>query len=217
MRSPHARLGGSPCPVVCIAARVKENGGWTRHKQQILSPVPGRSRSPMTASFPRIGGARLIRRALWTRGSRRTGPIRRRPSRRRRPRAPVSSAIRAQAFAGTYATTWCSASSPDAPTVAIACQCGSGAIAQSLLGPARARQAARQPDSDYLLDHTSTHPLPCFARSSPRRASQMPRSNERGKRTGRSAQEPGGSETLVTVHIIETTTAENPSGVATGS
>ena len=77
-------------------------------------------------------------------------------------------------------------------------------------------EAARQPDSDYLLDHRGTHPLPA---SLDHRALSEPDAPEQRarNRTGRSAQNPGGPETLVTVHIMETTTAENPSGVATGS
>jgi hypothetical protein len=77
-------------------------------------------------------------------------------------------------------------------------------------------EAARQPDTDYLLDHTSPHPL---SDSLDHRRLSEPDAPEQqaGKRTGRSAQEPGGSETLVTVHFIETTAAENRSGVAAGS
>jgi hypothetical protein len=77
-------------------------------------------------------------------------------------------------------------------------------------------EAARQPDSDYLLDHSSTHSLPAALDHHPLSEPDAPEQRARN-RTGRSAQEPGGSETLVTVHIMETTTAENPSGVAEGS
>jgi hypothetical protein len=77
-------------------------------------------------------------------------------------------------------------------------------------------EAARQPDSDYLLDHSGTHPLPASLDHHPPSEPDAPEQRAR-KRTGRSAQEPGGSETVVTVHIMETTTAENPSGVADGS
>jgi hypothetical protein len=77
-------------------------------------------------------------------------------------------------------------------------------------------EAARQPDTDYLLDHTGPHPLPTSLDH--RRLSEPDAPEQQaGKRTGRSAQEPGGSETLVTVHFIETTAAENRSGVAAGS
>ena len=77
-------------------------------------------------------------------------------------------------------------------------------------------EAARQPDSDYLLDHAGINAL---AASQDHRPLSEPGATEQqaGKRTGRSAQEPGGSETLVTVHIIETSAAENRSGVTAGS
>jgi hypothetical protein len=52
-------------------------------------------------------------------------------------------------------------------------------------------EAARQPGSDYLLDHSGTHPLPA---SLDQRALSEPDAPEQQarKRTGRSAQEPGG-------------------------
>ena len=77
-------------------------------------------------------------------------------------------------------------------------------------------EAARQPDSDYLLDHCGTHPLPSLLDHHPPSEPDAP-DHQAGNKTGRSAHKPGSSETLVTVHIIETTAAENRSGVADGS
>jgi len=77
-------------------------------------------------------------------------------------------------------------------------------------------EAARQPDSDYLLDHTGTRPLPaaldhCML-SEPDAPEQPARASKGGP-----AQESADSATLVTVHILETSAAENQPGVAAGS
>jgi len=77
-------------------------------------------------------------------------------------------------------------------------------------------EATRQPDTDYLLDHTGTNPLPASldlrVLSEPDTEKHQP-----GDRNGHSAREPEGSETLVTVHVLETTAAENSTGAAAGS
>jgi len=77
-------------------------------------------------------------------------------------------------------------------------------------------EAARRPDTDYLLHHAGTTPLPA---SRDHRALSAPDAMEQQARDskGRSAQESTASETLVTVHVLETTAAENPPGVAAGS
>jgi hypothetical protein len=77
-------------------------------------------------------------------------------------------------------------------------------------------EAARQPDTDHLLRHTGTSPLPASpdhgARSETDAAEQQVQDSEESV-----AQEPAASDMLVAVHILETTAAENPSGVAAGS
>ena len=77
-------------------------------------------------------------------------------------------------------------------------------------------EAARQPDADYLLHHTGTSQLPALsdhrALSEPDAAEQQARDSK-----GHSAQESATSEKLVTVHVLKTTAAENPPGVAAGS
>jgi len=77
-------------------------------------------------------------------------------------------------------------------------------------------EAARRPNADYLLDQTGTSPLPTLpdhrALSEPDTAQQRARVSE-----GHSARESAVSETLVTVHVLETTAAENPPGVTAGS
>ena len=169
----------------------------------------------MIASFRRTGAARLTRRALSTRGSRRIGPIRRLLSRTRLPREPASSAIRAPAFAGTRAMTWSSASFPDAPTVAIASRCARLLPALQASWDILELEATRQPDTDDLVRHTGMKPLPA---SLDHRALSEPGAAEQQARTGKEAQpRAGGAEMLVIVHVLDTTAAENPSGVAAGS
>jgi hypothetical protein len=77
-------------------------------------------------------------------------------------------------------------------------------------------EAARQPDTDYLLDHTARGPLPASldhrALSEPDGAEQHARDSK-----GRPVQESAVSEALVTVHVLESTAAENPTGVTAGS
>jgi hypothetical protein len=77
-------------------------------------------------------------------------------------------------------------------------------------------EAARQPDTDYLLHHSSSGPLPA---SPDHRALGDPDTAEQHARdsTELPAQEPAVPETLVTVHVLETTAAENPTGLAAGS
>jgi hypothetical protein len=77
-------------------------------------------------------------------------------------------------------------------------------------------EAARQPDTDYLLHHTGTHQLP---ESPDQRA---PSESDAAEQHARASQEgpsqvSADSETLVTVHVLETSAAENPPGVAAGS
>jgi hypothetical protein len=77
-------------------------------------------------------------------------------------------------------------------------------------------EATRQPDTDHLLRHTGTSPLPASpdhrARSEPGAAEQQAQNSE-----GRPDPESTVSEMLVAVHVLETTAAETPSGVAAGS
>ena len=76
-------------------------------------------------------------------------------------------------------------------------------------------EAARQPDADHLLRHTSTGPLPAssdhHAPSEADAAQQLARPSE-----GSAAQESADSELVVAVHVLEATAAENPPGVAAG-
>jgi hypothetical protein len=71
-------------------------------------------------------------------------------------------------------------------------------------------EAARQPDSDHLLRHTSRAPLP----ATPDQRAAEPRTQGGGRSAN---QEPAGSEMLVAVHVLDPTAAENSSGVAAGS
>jgi hypothetical protein len=77
-------------------------------------------------------------------------------------------------------------------------------------------EAARQPDRDHLLHHTGTGPLP--AEPDQRASGEPDAVVERARESeGRSDREPAVSEMLVAVHILDATTAENPSGVGAGS
>jgi hypothetical protein len=71
-------------------------------------------------------------------------------------------------------------------------------------------EAARQPDTDHLLGHTITGPLP----AAPDRRAPEPRAQGGGRSAN---QEPAGSEMLAAVHVLDPTAAENPSGVPAGS
>jgi hypothetical protein len=77
-------------------------------------------------------------------------------------------------------------------------------------------EASRRPDMDYLLHHTGTSHVPAppdhGAPSTPDAADQHVRDGK-----GRSAQELAVRPTPVTVHVLETTTSENPSAVAASS
>ena len=74
-------------------------------------------------------------------------------------------------------------------------------------------EAVRYPDTDYLLHHTDTIPLPAQSTSGkPDAMEQQARDREESP-----AQESAVSEKLVAVHIFESTAAENASGVAAGS
>lgn len=77
-------------------------------------------------------------------------------------------------------------------------------------------EAARQPDTDHLLHQTGTSQRPA---SPDHRALNEPDAAERQVREskGRSAQESADGERLVTVHVLETSAAENSPGVAAGS
>ncbi len=77
-------------------------------------------------------------------------------------------------------------------------------------------EAARQPDTDHLLHQTGTRELPA---SPDHRALTEPDAAERQAREskGRSVQEPADAERLVTVHVLETSAAENSPGVAASS
>jgi hypothetical protein len=77
-------------------------------------------------------------------------------------------------------------------------------------------EATRQPDTDEVLRHTGPSPLPAspdrHAPGEPDAAEQQARVSE-----GSAAQEPTVSEMLVAVHVLDSTGADNPSGVAAGS
>ena len=77
-------------------------------------------------------------------------------------------------------------------------------------------EAARQPDTDHLLHQTGTSQLPA---SPDHRAQNEPDAAERHVREsqGRPAPESANAERLVTVHVLETSTAENSPGVPAGS
>jgi hypothetical protein len=77
-------------------------------------------------------------------------------------------------------------------------------------------EAARQPDRDYLLDHTGTGPLPA---SPDVRAPSKRDAAERHTRESkaRPAQDSAVAETLVTVHVLDSTATESPTGVTAGS
>jgi hypothetical protein len=71
-------------------------------------------------------------------------------------------------------------------------------------------EAARQPGTDQLLDQqTGTSPLSAIG---PDATAQRAQDSE-----GSATQEPAVPEMLVAVHILETSAAGNPSGVAAGS
>src|SRR5215204_744967 len=133
----------------------------------------------MTASFRRIGAARLTRQVLSTRGSRRIGRTMRLPSRRRVPVRETVPSLKAS---------W------------------------DILE----LEAVRQPDTDNLSHHTGRKALPASldhrAVSESHAAEQQVRESK-----GRLARESGGTDMVVAVHVLETTTAENPPGVAAGS
>jgi hypothetical protein len=77
-------------------------------------------------------------------------------------------------------------------------------------------EAVRQPDTDNLSHHTGRKPLPASldhrAVSEPHAAEQQVTDSK-----GRLARESGGTDMVVAVHVLETTTAENPPGVAASS
>jgi hypothetical protein len=77
-------------------------------------------------------------------------------------------------------------------------------------------EASRRPDTDYLLHHTGASHLPAApdhgVPSEPDAADQHVRDGKR-----RSAQESAVGQTPVTVHVLETTSSENPSAVAASS
>jgi hypothetical protein len=77
-------------------------------------------------------------------------------------------------------------------------------------------EAARQPDPDHLLHEIGTGELP---RSPDHRALNEPDAAARQAREskGRSAQASADAESLVTVHVLETSAAKNSPGVAAGS
>ena len=78
------------------------------------------------------------------------------------------------------------------------------------------REAARRSDTDHLVRHRDTSPP---ATSSNRRPfSELDAAEQQAQDSAGSAiQEPVASEMLVAVHIFDSTTAGNPSGVAAGS
>jgi hypothetical protein len=92
-------------------------------------------------------------------------------------------------------------------------------------------EAARQPDTDQLLQQTGTRLLRAQSPSNQREpAVAGQRVQDRRDRIGpdtteqqaqnsarNAAQEPASPEMAVAVHIFDTTAAENPSGVAAGS
>lgn len=77
-------------------------------------------------------------------------------------------------------------------------------------------EAAQRPDTDHLLHHTGTNhvaaPPDHGARGEPDAAEQQIRDGK-----GRSAQGSAVRQTPVTVHVLETTTSENPPVVAANS
>jgi len=77
-------------------------------------------------------------------------------------------------------------------------------------------EAARQPDTDHLLQQTGTREL--RAAPDPRALNEPDAARRRARGSkGRSAQESADAGKLVTVHVLEPSAAENPSGVAAGS
>jgi hypothetical protein len=77
-------------------------------------------------------------------------------------------------------------------------------------------EATRQPDTDDLVQHTGMKPLPA---SLDHRASSESDAGEQHARASKQgpAQQSADAETLVTVHVLERSAAENPPGVAAGS
>jgi len=77
-------------------------------------------------------------------------------------------------------------------------------------------EAVHQPDTDFISHHTGRKPLPSSldhrALSEPHAAEQQVKDGK-----GRAAQESAGTDMVVAVHVLETTAAENPPGVAAGS
>jgi len=77
-------------------------------------------------------------------------------------------------------------------------------------------EAVHQPDTDFISNHTGRKPLPASlyhrALSESHAAEQQARDSK-----GRLARELGGTDMVVAVHVLETTAAENPPGVAAGS
>ena len=77
-------------------------------------------------------------------------------------------------------------------------------------------EAARQPDTGHLLHHTGASEI---STSRDTRTLNEPDAAEQraSDSTGHPAREPADSEMLVTVHVLETSAAENSPGVASGS
>jgi len=77
-------------------------------------------------------------------------------------------------------------------------------------------EATRQPDTDHLLRHTGTSPLP--ASPDHRASNETAAAEQRGSdSTGHPAQEPPDSVMLVSVQVLEKSAAENSHEVASGS
>jgi hypothetical protein len=77
-------------------------------------------------------------------------------------------------------------------------------------------EAARQSGTDDLLQHTRVSPLP--ASLDHRALTELDAADQHARdNMGRPDQESAVPETLVTVHVLETSAAENSHGVAAGS
>ena len=193
-------------PVVCIAARVKENGGWTRRDSAdpLVSPrqialtydrvvsAHWRGETDTATAFDAWFEAHWLIRRLLSQTSEGTSVL-----------GDSGAGIRWYARDATVL-----AISPDAPAAAIEWRCARLCRRSWLPGTFSSSRprGSRTQTTCYVTQAQVRCPL---RRITAHVASQVPRSSK-PKQQGRPDPEPTVSEMLVAVHVLETTAAENP-------